>query len=203
MLLAVAVIAAVVAFGRTPGARPPAAAEPEETTYTLTLTQPTSGGVLDHVPKRDAHAAYERVVIRAREHAGYQLTGWGGDCAHIPASTGRCMLTMDADKTVSATFGLVGATPTPTPTPTSTPTPTPPLDVPTAGYARAIGVDPGLISRRVYQMPDGRTLQERAEHHENPHRLRADRLLNAAIESMFGELPPVLPKTARDGRECI
>lgn len=78
-----------------------------------------------------------------------------------------------------------------------------PLDVPTAGYARAIGVDPRLISRRVYQMPDGRTLQERAEHHENPHRLRAARLLNAAIESMFGELPPVLPEAARDGRECI
>ena len=121
VLLAAVLVVAVVASG-TPGEAPPAAAEPEQVTYALTLTQPASGGMLDHFPKRDAYAQYERVVIRARIHGGYRLTGWSGDCAHVSASTPWCILMMDADKAVSATFGPTGATPTPTATPTATPT---------------------------------------------------------------------------------
>ena len=106
-VVAVAVVA--VLASRTPGEPPPASAEPGQVSYALTLSQPASGGVLDHIPKREAYAEHERVVVRARHNTGYELTGWGGDCAHVPASTDWCVLTMDADKTVSTTFGAVAA----------------------------------------------------------------------------------------------
>ena len=118
-LAAIAVVAVAVAAvlaSRTPGEPPPAAAEPGQASSALTLSQPASGGVLDHIPKRDAYAEHERVVIRARHTTGYELTGWGGDCAHVAASTNWCVLTMDADKTVSATFATTSTPTVPTAT---------------------------------------------------------------------------------------
>ena len=37
---------------------------------------------------------------------GYGLSSWGDDCAGTPATSARCSLTMEADKTVSATFAV-------------------------------------------------------------------------------------------------
>jgi uncharacterized repeat protein (TIGR02543 family) len=40
------------------------------------------------------------VPLVATPNAGYQFTGWGGDCS----GTGSCVVTMDFDKSVTATF---------------------------------------------------------------------------------------------------
>ena len=42
---------------------------------------------------------------------GYGLSSWGDDCAGTPATSARCSLTMDADKTVSATFAVAESEP--------------------------------------------------------------------------------------------
>ncbi len=42
---------------------------------------------------------------------GYGLSSWGDDCAGTPATSATCSLTMDADKTVSATFAMAESEP--------------------------------------------------------------------------------------------
>jgi len=46
------------------------------------------------------------VVLKARPRAGTTFDAWGGDCAHAGLAL-TCTLTMDADKTVTATFTKV------------------------------------------------------------------------------------------------
>ena len=42
---------------------------------------------------------------------GYGLSSWGDDCAGTPATSATCSLTMEADKTVSATFAVAESEP--------------------------------------------------------------------------------------------
>ncbi len=81
---------------------------PVTATYTLTLTQPPNGG-LSARPAGASHAAGTRVLVTAAAHDGYRLTAWGGDCAGTAATSAHCTLTMNANKTASATFGKVAA----------------------------------------------------------------------------------------------
>ncbi len=92
----------------TPTPTPTATATPAAATYTLTLTQPQHGG-LSASPAGGAHAAGTRVLVTAVAHDGYELTAWGGDCAATSSTSPRCALTMNANKTASATFGKVAA----------------------------------------------------------------------------------------------
>jgi hypothetical protein len=60
-----------------------------------------------------AQASYERgatVAVTATPRAGYRLAAWGGDCATTPAASAMCTLTIDADRTVRATFAAVTVT---------------------------------------------------------------------------------------------
>ena len=72
-------------------------------TYTLTLTTPANGR-LRATPASGTLAAGTAVTVTATPADGYRLTAWGGDCAGTSA-TASCALTMNANKTVSATFG--------------------------------------------------------------------------------------------------
>ncbi len=92
----------------TPTPTPTATPTPAAATYTLTLTQPQHGG-LSASPAGGAHAAGTRVLVTAVAHDGYELTAWGGDCAATSSTSPRCALTMNANKTASATFGKVAA----------------------------------------------------------------------------------------------
>ena len=76
--------------------------------YTLTLTTPTNGS-LSASPSGSSHAPGTAVTVTATPAEGYRLTAWGGDCAATAASVASCALTMNADRTVSATFGKTAA----------------------------------------------------------------------------------------------
>ena len=75
--------------------------------YALTLATATNGA-LTASPDEASYEEGAAVVVTATPRAGYRLTGWGGACATTPATSSTCTLTMDADKTVSATFGTAG-----------------------------------------------------------------------------------------------
>lgn len=94
----------------TPTATPaptPTATPPPTKTYTVTATQPQNGALVV-APAAASYAAGAKVTVTARAATGYRLTAWGGDCAATAATVTTCALTMDADKTVSATFGKAG-----------------------------------------------------------------------------------------------
>ncbi len=80
--------------------------------FTLTLTQPASGA-LTASPEATTYKKDASVTVTATPRAGYRLKAWGGDCAGTPASSPTCTLTMNANKTVSATFALASAPPAP------------------------------------------------------------------------------------------
>ncbi len=73
------------------------------TTYALTLSAAT-GGSLSADPAGGSHAAGTVVTVTANAADGYGLSSWGDDCAGTPATSTTCSLTMDADRTASATF---------------------------------------------------------------------------------------------------
>ena len=83
-------------------------------TYTLTLTQPERGALIAR-PSGGSHAAGTVVTVTAIADDGYRLTAWGGDCAGTSAAAASCTLTMNAHRTVSATFGKRSASGPPTP----------------------------------------------------------------------------------------
>ena len=80
--------------------------------FTLTLTQPASGA-LTASPEATTYKKDASVTVTATPRAGYRLKAWGGDCAGTPASSPTCTLTMNANKTVSATFALASPPPAP------------------------------------------------------------------------------------------
>jgi Divergent InlB B-repeat domain len=91
---------AVLAFQRTLEAIPPP-------THTLSVSVIGSGHVASDDGKiacpPDCSASYDEgtpVTLTATADTGFSFTGWGGDCA----GTDPCALTMDADKTITATF---------------------------------------------------------------------------------------------------
>ncbi len=79
---------------------PPAVAQ-----YTLTVT--TSGnGTVTKTPDQPLYNSGASVILAATPTAGWEFTGWsGGGCSGIAP----CTVTMDADKTVTATFTQIPA----------------------------------------------------------------------------------------------
>jgi uncharacterized repeat protein (TIGR02543 family) len=69
-------------------------------TYILTVTQPLNGSI---DPTGGEYDQGEIVVLTATADTGYHFVDWTGDCAE---QGNPCTLTMDGDKTVSATFEL-------------------------------------------------------------------------------------------------
>ena len=72
-------------------------------TYALTLSAAT-GGTLSADPAGESHAAGTVVTVTATAADGYKFSSWGDDCAGTPTTSTTCSLTMDADRTASATF---------------------------------------------------------------------------------------------------
>jgi hypothetical protein len=74
---------------------------PTETTYTITIDpEPTNGSItLD--PAEGPYDADTEVTVTAEPDTGYVFDSWGGD---LSGSTSPATLTMDADKTITATF---------------------------------------------------------------------------------------------------
>ncbi len=91
----------VLAIARSLFERPAPTVTP--TTYALTLSAAT-GGSLSADPAGESHAAGAVVTVTATAADGYKFSSWGDDCAGTPATSTTCSLTMDADRTASATF---------------------------------------------------------------------------------------------------
>ena len=71
--------------------------------FDLTVTAvPTGGGTVFPGSTTSYVAGYEMAVL-ARSAVGYQFSEWSGDCSGDSA----CVVTMDADKSVTANFGPV------------------------------------------------------------------------------------------------
>lgn len=83
-------------------------------TFTLTTSaSPSEGGTVS--PSGASNYLVDtQVPVTASPNTGYEFTTWSGDCT----GSGSCLVTMDADKTVTGGFQLM---PTPSPTPTSQP----------------------------------------------------------------------------------
>ena len=83
--------------------------------YVLTtIASPSAGGLIGRSPDAASYASGTVVTLTATAAAGYVLIGWSGDLSGPP--TNPPTITMDADKTVTATFT---ALPTYTLTPTA------------------------------------------------------------------------------------
>lgn len=78
-----------------------------EKTYTLTVTQAAHGSLvaLPGPPYKWRENLVTLVTVTATADHGYELTAWGGDCASTPKTRTTCDLVMDADRSVTATFG--------------------------------------------------------------------------------------------------
>ena len=70
------------------------------TQYTLTTT-PGTGGTITRSPDQTTYNAGTVVTLTAAPNTGYTFTSWGGD---LSGSTNPATITMDGDKSVSATF---------------------------------------------------------------------------------------------------
>jgi uncharacterized repeat protein (TIGR02543 family) len=69
-------------------------------TYLLTVQQPTGGSI---TPPTGSYDYGTVVELTATADPGYSFTGWTGDCS---GTEPICSVTMDANKTVSATFTI-------------------------------------------------------------------------------------------------
>jgi len=75
--------------------------------YTLTTTtSPSSGGTITRSPDAASYAPGTVVTLTATPASGYTFTGWSGD---LSGTTNPGAITMDANKTVTATFTLTPA----------------------------------------------------------------------------------------------
>ena len=84
----------------------------ERITHTLTVTATSGGSVTpDGTTTHDEDA--EVTLTASWNDATHSFTGWGGDCA---GTVSTCLLTMDAAKTVTATFAALPANRCATPT---------------------------------------------------------------------------------------
>ena len=75
-------------------------------THPLTLTA-GANGMLTADPAGSTPVAGTVVTVTATPDAGYVLQSWGGACAATAASNPTCTVTMDAAKSVSATFAAI------------------------------------------------------------------------------------------------
>ena len=102
-------------FSGTPTSTP--TPTPETSTHTLTVTVTGEGSVSPG--GTTTHDTGSVVTLTPSWNAvTHRFAGWGGDCTGTAPS---CVLTMDADKTVTATFTSVCANGTAVPSPTSNP----------------------------------------------------------------------------------
>jgi uncharacterized repeat protein (TIGR02543 family) len=70
--------------------------------YTLTTTaSPLAGGSVSRSPNQSSYASGTVVTLTANPTTGYTCSGWSGD---LTGSTNPTTITMDANKTVTATF---------------------------------------------------------------------------------------------------
>ncbi|MFL5958956.1 MAG: PASTA domain-containing protein [Gaiellaceae bacterium] len=90
---------------------PAAISSPGPLTHTLTVSKSGSGsGTVESSPAgidcgttcSRAYAGATIVTLTATPAAGSTFTGWSGECT----GTGSCTVTIDSDKTVTASFGL-------------------------------------------------------------------------------------------------
>jgi uncharacterized repeat protein (TIGR02543 family) len=73
--------------------------------YVLTTTaSPSAGGTISRSPNASSYAPGTVVTLTATPAAGYTLVGWSGDLSGLP--TNPPTVTMDANKTVTATFAV-------------------------------------------------------------------------------------------------
>ena len=70
--------------------------------YTLTITPPVNGTVTKS-PDQASYLSGTVITLTATPATGYSFTGWSGD---LTGTTNPATITMDADKTVTATFTL-------------------------------------------------------------------------------------------------
>ncbi len=91
----------------TTTATPTPTATATPATYTLTLAA-GAGGSLSADPAGPGYVAGTAVTVTATAQAGYRLSAWGGDCAATAARSASCALTLDGDRTVSASFAALG-----------------------------------------------------------------------------------------------
>jgi uncharacterized repeat protein (TIGR02543 family) len=76
------------------------------TNYTLTVTaSPTAGGTVTNSPSGSSFAAGTIVTITATAATGYTFSGWSGA---ITGTTNPLTVTMDANKSITATFTQTG-----------------------------------------------------------------------------------------------
>jgi len=67
--------------------------------YSLTITT-TGNGTVTANPSKSSYNSGETVTLTASPSTGYTLSEWGGSCS----GTGSCTVTMNGNKTVTATF---------------------------------------------------------------------------------------------------
>ncbi|HEX7607692.1 MAG TPA: lectin like domain-containing protein, partial [Candidatus Cryosericum sp.] len=76
-------------------------------TYVLSTTaSPTLGGTIGKSPNQSSYLAGTVVTLTAAPLAGYAFTGWSGS---LSGTTNPATLTMNANKSVTATFAVVPA----------------------------------------------------------------------------------------------
>ena len=71
--------------------------------FDLTVTAVPTGGGTVFPGSTTSYVAGHEVAVLARSAVGYQFSEWSGDCSGDSA----CVVTMDADKSVTANFGPV------------------------------------------------------------------------------------------------
>ncbi len=79
----------------------------EPATHTLTVTEMGAGGSVTPAGTTTHDSGTEVTLTASWNDATHSFTGWGGGCS---GTSSTCVLTMDADKTVTATFAALPAT---------------------------------------------------------------------------------------------
>ena len=79
--------------------------------YTLTTSAGANGGI-DPAPGTHSYSSGVSVTVTATPRSGYRVASWGDDCSGTDAT---CVLTMDANKTVTVTFATICANDTTVP----------------------------------------------------------------------------------------
>ena len=75
----------------------------QEQYYLTVNVNPADGGSVTRVPDRETYSQGEDVTLTASPSIGYTFAGWsGGGCI----GSGACVVTMNSDQTVTATFTL-------------------------------------------------------------------------------------------------
>jgi hypothetical protein len=90
-----------IGYGTTPAPPPPT-----PSTFTLTVTTAGTGsGTVRSSPTGPSYSAGTNVTLTATADAGSTFSGWSGACT---STSSTCSVTMDANKSVTATFTRSG-----------------------------------------------------------------------------------------------